>query len=143
MNKAKQPILYALFALASVLVEYLVFFLLELIWGTRIDVTVYKIISRIISSFFNFNVNYRFVYDRDESYGKSLVKYYCLAIPVMFLSTALLKLVAVWTKIDQLTAGMNKTKSAVLHTLINAPVDLVIMIGNYLAQKYWVIVKKK
>lgn len=143
MNKAKQPILYALFALASVLVEYLVFFLLELIWGTRIDVTVYKIISRIISSFFNFNVNYRFVYDRDESYGKSLVKYYCLAIPVMFLSTGLLKLVAVWTKIDQLTAGMSKIKSAVLHTLINAPVDLVIMIGNYLAQKYWVFVKKK
>ena len=99
--------------------------------------------SFFISSFFNFNVNYRFVYDRDESYGKSLVKYYCLAIPVMFLSTALLKLVAVWTKIDQLTAGMNKTKSAVLHTLINAPVDLVIMIGNYLAQKYWVFVKKK
>lgn len=143
MKKAKQPILYTVFALSSVGLEYLVIFLLQLLFGARLGDWPCKIIARGISSFYNFNANYHFVYEKDETYGRSILKYYCLAIPMMILSAVLLGLLARWIGIDQITAGMGKVQSAVLHTLLNAPVDIVIVIANFLIQKYWVFVKKK
>ena len=143
MKKAKQPILYVLCAVASFLLEYAVFFLLEYLFGKTLDEFAEKVIARVISSFFNFNLNRSVVFQGDESYGKALIKYYCLAIPVMLVSSTLLKLVADWTRIDEITAGYGRVKSAALHTLINAPVDIVIAVANFLIQKTWVFSKKK
>ena len=143
MKKAKQPILYAVCSLSSFLFEYLVLFLLEFFFGAWMGEFAQKIVARILSSFLNFNLNFRFVFPRDESYGRSMVKYYCLAIPVMFISAGLLDLVAKWVRIDELTAGCSRFAAAVLHTLINAPVDIVIAICNFLIQKFWVFAKKR
>lgn len=143
MKKAKQPILYILCAVSSFLLEYLVFFLLEYLFGKTLDEFYEKVIARAISSFFNFNMNHRIVFHGDETYGKSLVKYYCLAIPVMLLSSTLLELVANWTRIDQITADYGRVESAALHTLINAPVDILIAVANFLIQKKWVFSKRK
>ena len=142
MKKAKQQILFLVCAVLSFLFEYLVLFLLEFFFGAWMGEYAQKIIARTFSSFLNFNLNYRLVFPKDESYGKSLVKYYCLAIPVMFVSATLLELVAKWTRIDELTAGYSHFVASLLHTLINAPVDLVIMVFNYLIQKIWVFSKK-
>lgn len=143
MKKAKQPLIYLLCAVGSFLLEYLVLFLLSYFFRGQLEEFTKKVIARIISSFVNFNLNYRFVFEKDETYGKSLVKYYCLAIPVMFLSAELLSLVARWTRIDELTANMSKLHSAVLHTLINGPVDLLIAAFNFVVQKFWVYAKRK
>ena len=143
MKKAKQPILYVACSLSSVLFEYLVVFLLEFFFGAWMGEFAQKIIGRILSSLLNFNLNFRFVFPRDESYGRSMMKYYCLAIPVMFISAALLDLVAKWVRIDELTAGYSRFVAAVLHTLINLPVDVAIMFCNFLIQKFWVFAKKR
>lgn len=143
MKKAKQPILYLLCAVSSFLFEYAVLFLLEYCFGAWMGEFCQKVIARILSSFLNFNLNYRLVFPKDERYGKSLVKYYCLAVPVMLVSATLLDLVARWTRIDQVTASFGRTKAAILHTLINAPVDIVIAIANFLIQKFWVFRRKR
>ena len=143
MKKAKQPLIYAACAVASFLLEYVLLFLLSYLFRGQMEESVKKIIARVISSFFNFNLNYRFVFVKDETYWKSLVKYYCLAIPVMLLSALLLSLFAMWTRIDEITAGYSKLKSALMHTLINGPVDLVIAVFNFVVQKFWVFATKK
>ena len=143
MKKAKQPILYVLCALSSFLLEYLVLFALEYLFGAVLSEMPQKVIARLISSFYNFNMNNWLVFRGNESYGKKLLKYYCLVVPSMLASAGLLALVAKWTRIDELTAGFGRVKSAALHTLINAPVDVVMMIVNFLVQKYWVFVQKK
>lgn len=143
MKKARQPILYALSAVASFLFEYLVLYLLEYFFGAWMGEFLQKVIGRLLSSFLNFNLNYLLVFPGDESYGRSLVKYYCLAVPVMFVSAGLLDLVARWTRIDQLTAGYSKAMASLLHTLINAPVDLTIAVCNFLIQKFWVFSRKR
>ena len=143
MKKAKQPILYVLCSVASFLFEYLVLYLLEFFFGSWMGEFLQKVIGRLLSSFLNFNLNFRLVFPRDESYGRSLVKYYCLAVPVMFVSAGLLDLVARWSRIDEITAGYSKGMASFLHTLINAPVDLTIAVCNFLIQKFWVFAKRR
>ena len=143
MKKAKQPLIYVICAVSSFALEYILLFLMSYLFRGQMEEYTKKIIARIISSFFNFNLNYRFVFAKDETYGKSLVKYYCLAIPMMFLSAWLLDRFAVWTRIEEITADSSKLKSAALHTLINGPVDLVIAAVNFVIQKFWVFAKRK
>ena len=143
MKKARQPILFLICSLSSFLFEYLLLFLLEYFFGAWMGEFTQKVIARLISSFYNFNMNNWLVFRGNESYGKKLLKYYCLVVPSMLASAGLLALVAKWTRIDELTAGFSRVKSAALHTLINAPVDVVMMIVNFLVQKYWVFVQKK
>jgi putative flippase GtrA len=143
MKKARQPILFLICSLSSFLFEYLLLFLLEYFFGAWMGEFTQKVIARLISSFYNFNMNNWLVFSGDEPYGKKLAKYYCLVVPSMLISAGLLKLVAVWTRIDELTAGYGRFKAAALHTLINAPVDIVMMVVNFLVQKYWVFVRKK
>ncbi len=143
MKKAKQPLIYVLCAVASFLFEYGVLYLLEFFLGGWMGEFVQKVVARALSSFLNFNLNYRFVFPKGEDYGKSMVKYYCLVIPVMLVSATLLDAVARWTRIDEMTASFSKGVASLLHTLINAPVDLLIAICNFLIQKYWVFAKKR
>ena len=143
MKNAKQAFVFLLCSFSSFLFEYLLLFLLEFFFGTWMGEYAEKLIARALSSLLNFHLNFFLVFPKDEHYGKSLVKYYCLAIPVMFISAKLLELVAQWSRIDQLTAGYGRTKAAVLHTLLNAPVDILMMTINFLVQKFWVFARKK
>ena len=143
MKKARQPILYALCSVSSFLLEYAVLFCLEYFFGAWLSEAPQKVIARAISSFFNFNMNNWLVFRGNESYGRKLVKYYCLVIPSMLVSAGLLSLVAKWTRIDEITANYSRGKAAALHTLINAPVDVAMAVVNFLVQKYWVFTRKK
>ena len=87
-----------------------------------------KLLARVFSSFFNFSVNRKYVFSADNSYKSSLLKYYCLAVPIGIVSavaTGLLGLIPVFgTKL--------------LITLLGYAVDCVLFIASYVFQKKWV-----
>ena len=51
------------------------------------------IAARAISSFYNFNVNNRLVFGHRGEYGKALLRYYLLALPIMLGSATLVTFV--------------------------------------------------
>ncbi|MCR5663571.1 MAG: GtrA family protein [Oscillospiraceae bacterium] len=89
--------------------------------------------ARAISSFYNFNVNNRLVFDHRGEYGKALLRYYLLAVPMMLLSAGVVSL------LDR-TLGVTAPG---LRTLVKTGVDTVIFVTNYLIQKKWVFRKKE
>ena len=94
MKKGKQPLLYVLSSVASWAVDTGGFFVLSLLFGSALGTyseAVCNIAARVISSFFNFNLNNRLVFRNTGSYGKALLRYYCLAVPQLAASTLLVK----------------------------------------------------
>ena len=89
--------------------------------------------ARAVSSFFNFKVNNRLVFVNRGRYGKALLRYYCLAIPVMLSSAGLLTLA------DRLLGVTAPT----LSTLIKIVIDTVLFLVSYFVQKKWVFSGKK
>ena len=84
MAKGKQPLLYVLSSVASWAVDTGGFFVLSLLFGGMLGAysePVCNVAARVISSFFNFNLNNRLVFQNSGSYGKALLRYYCLAVP--------------------------------------------------------------
>ena len=95
MAKGKQPLLYVLSSVASWAVDTGGFFVLSLLFGGMLGAysePVCNVAARVISSFFNFNLNNRLVFQNSGSYGKALLRYYCLAVPQLAASTLLLTL---------------------------------------------------
>lgn len=91
-----------------------------------------KIFARAASSFFNFTVNRKLVFTAYNSYKASLVKYYCLAVPiglVSALATALLELIPVFS-------------TTALIVLLSYAVDSALFIASYVFQKKWVFNSK-
>ncbi len=87
-----------------------------------------KLLARVFSSFFNFTVNRKYVFTAGNSYKASLLKYYCLAIPIGIISavaTGLLELIPMFS-------------TALLITLLGYAVDCVLFIASYVFQKKWV-----
>ena len=91
-----------------------------------------QIVSRVLSSLFNFNLNDRFVFRNTENHWKALGKYYCLCIPQTFVSTVCL------------TALVNTMKITVptVATLVKIVIELVLFVISYFIQKKWVFKKK-
>ena len=93
MKKAKQPALYALSSVLSWVVDTGLFRLGLALFGGLLGeaaAPVCNVIARIFSSFFNFNLNNRMVFQSREPYGKALLRYYLLAVPTLAASTLLL-----------------------------------------------------
>ena len=91
-----------------------------------------KIIARAASSFFNFSVNRKLVFSAENSYKSSLLKYYCIAIPIGLISavaTALLELIPFFS-------------TTVLIVLLGYVVDCGLFIASYAFQKKWVFSSK-
>ena len=82
--------------------------------------------------FFNFNLNNHMVFRNEGSYGKALLRYYCLAIPQAAASTGLLTLF-VWLLRIESTQGS---------TLVKIVVDGCLFVASYFIQKHWVFAKK-
>ena len=82
----------------------------------------------MISSFFNFNLNNRLVFQNTGSYGKALLRYYCLAVPQLAASTLLLTLLVHLLKIET-THGA---------TAVKIVVDGCLFVASYFIQKFWV-----
>ena len=135
MKKGKQPLLYVLSSVASWVVDTGGFFVLSLLFGAALgaySVPVCNIAARVISSFFNFNLNNRLVFRNTGSYGKALFRYYCLAVPQLAASTLLLTLLVQLLKIET-THGATGVKIVV---------DGCLFVASYFIQKFWVFSHK-
>lgn len=136
MKKGKQPLLYVFSSVASWAVDTGGFFLLSLLFGSALGAyrePVCNVAARVISSFFNFNLNNRLVFQNTGSYGKALVRYYCLAVPQLAASTLLLTLLVHLFHVET-------TQGA---TMIKVIVDGGLFVASFFIQKFWVFSKKE
>ena len=134
MKMGKQPALYVLSSLASWAVDTGLYALMRATVGAVLGVyaePVCNLAARALSSFFNFNLNNRMVFRNRGSYGKAMLRYYCLAIPQAMVSTGLLTLFVQLFHIES-TAGS---------TAVKITVDAVLFILSFFIQKYWVFAK--
>ena len=136
MKKYARILKYGLSSGASFLIDNGMFYLLKTLLGTTFGSAadlVCVAAARAVSSFFNFNVNNRLVFRHGGHYGKALLRYYCLAVPIMLCSAGLLTLA---DKLLGVTVPL-------LSTLIKIVIDTVLFLVSYFAQKHWVFPVKK
>lgn len=91
-------------------------------------------LARLISSLFNFFMNKKVVFHSQVSTFTALVRYYCLAIPLM-LAQALLT--------DGFTALLKLRQGGFLHTLVYALVMTALYFVSYSIQQRWVFANRK
>ena len=135
MKKAKQPLLFVFSSVASWVVDTGLFRLGLALLGSLPGASatpVCNVLARVFSSFFNFNMNNRLVFQSEEPYGKALLRYYLLAVPQLAASTLLLSLF-VW---------LFRVQSDNVSTLIKILVDGALFVASFFIQKYWVFRKK-
>ncbi|NLC72885.1 MAG: glycosyltransferase [Ruminococcaceae bacterium] len=89
-------------------------------------------LARIISSFFNFSLNRSIVFESEENYKDSLIKYYSLAAISMIASATIVMLTGLY---------LNESDSTAV-TGIKIIVDTIIFIINFRVQSSWVFKKK-
>ena len=92
-----------------------------------------QLIARIISSAFQCNLNYFWVFGERGAYWRSVLKYYCLCVPQTFVSSVLL------------TMFINKlaVSNSLAATGIKIAIEAVLFVVSYFIQKYWVFKNKK
>lgn len=136
IQKGKQPILYAVSSVASWVVDTGGFFLLSLVFGAILGnyrEPVCNVAARVVSSFFNFNLNNRLVFQNTGPYGKALLRYYCLAVPQLAASTVLLTLLV----------NLFHVETSQGSTAIKVIVDGGLFVASFFIQKYWVFSQKE
>ena len=136
MKRFYQPIKYALASGSSFLLDVGLFYLFQLLLGERLGAgadMVCTVLARILSSFFNFNVNNRLVFEHEGGYGGALLRYYCLAVPIMLASGGMV------TLLDRLFG----VSAPILRTAVKIVVDTLLFVASYLVQKIWVFPEKK
>ena len=136
MKRFWQLIKYALASGSSFLLDIGLFYLFQLLLGERLGAgadMVCTVLARALSSFFNFNVNNRLVFAHEGGYGRALLRYYCLAVPVMLLSGGMV------TLLDRVFG----VSAPILRTAVKIVVDTLLFIASYLIQKTWVFAEKK
>ena len=130
-------ILYALSSLVGALSDLLVFYLFRRIFEGRMEdgaaVLAATVIARAVSSFINFNLNKKIVFHGQDGYGKTMLRYYCLAVPQMLISAGLVAVLSRW-------AG---TGASVLTTLIKFCVDILLFFVSFRIQQNWVFKGKR
>jgi len=94
--------------------------------------TIAQTAARILSSFFNFNMNNYFVFHSKEKYGKALFKYYCLCIPQALISVLIM---------DICIGGLNLQNNTVKLGL-KMIVEAVLFVISYFIQHKWVFRKQ-
>ena len=89
-------------------------------------------IARAVSSFVNYSINRKKVFRSEASGGRTLLKYYALAIPQMLVSAGLVSLLSAL-----LSTGAGGS------TLIKILVDTVLFFVSYRIQQSWVFSDKR
>ncbi len=134
-EKGRQPLLYTASSVVSWAVDTACFYALNLLLrgllGAWTD-PVCNVLARVVSSLFNFHVNYRLVFTSTEPYGRAMLRYYFLAVPQLALSTAL---VTAFTRLLHINAAEGATAVKIV-------VDGCLFIASFFIQKYWVFRKK-
>lgn len=136
MKKYAKILKYSLSSGASFLIDNGLYVLLKTLlggWAGAYADLLCVIVARIFSSFFNFNVNNRVVFRNEGSYGKALLRYYCLAAPVALCSAGLLTLA------DRLLGVTAPT----LSVLVKIVIDTGLFFVSYFVQKKWVFDRQK
>lgn len=136
MKKYARILKYSLSSGASWVIDNGLFFLLKTLlggWAGAFADSLCVAIARVFSSFFNFNANRSFVFRSEGSYGKALLRYYCLAAPVMLCSAGLLTLA---DRLLGITAPL-------LSTLVKIVIDTLLFLISYFVQKKWVFSDEK
>ena len=135
MKKYWQLIKYSLASLSSFALDTGLFYLFKRFvfgpLGAWADLAC-TVAARVMSSFYNFNVNNRLVFGHRGEYGKALGRYYLLAVPLMLASAGFVTL---------LDRSLGVTAPG-LSTAIKVCVDTVLFLASYLIQKKWVFKKK-
>lgn len=119
---------YGISAVSSWVVDNLLYYLLF----TGVGSMAAQIIARVLSSFYNFNMNRSFAFRSHGRFGRDLWQYYCVCIPQTLISVVLLKLV-----VDRLSIS-----TPGLATAVKVLVDLVLFCVSYVIQKNWVFREK-
>ncbi len=122
---------YILSSAISFITDLVIFGILTKLCG--IGVILSTIAARAISSIVNFIFNKKVVFNSSVSLPKAIIKYYCLAIPVMLISAFGVKGIAY---------GLGLEESSIIVTLIKAVVDCILFVANYKIQKKWIFGKK-
>ena len=97
----------------------------------NVSILVATVIARVISSFYNFNVNRKMVFKSEEGYGTTMVRYYALCVVQMLASAGLVTLVKSYVP-----------GGAFVATVCKAVVDTCLFVISYQIQKRWVFKKK-
>ena len=91
-------------------------------------------LARVISSLCNFFLNKSLVFRSRVGTGKAMLRYYCLAVPLMVAQTLLT---------DGVTSLLRLRQGSLLHTLVYAVVMAVLYFLSYSIQQRWVFASKK
>ncbi len=120
-------------SLASFLVDFLIFTILNLLIGDSMEdttrIAVATVGARVVSSVFNYTLNRKVVFKSDADVKKSLVKYFLLAICQVTVSFLLVDLIA------EKWLGLG---ASFLESIIKMIVDLVLFLISYQIQQRWV-----
>lgn len=120
-------------SLASFLVDFLIFTILNLLIGDSMEdttrIAVATVGARVVSSIFNYTLNRKVVFKSDADVKKSLVKYFLLAICQVTVSFLLVDLIA------EKWLGLG---ASLLESIIKMIVDLVLFLISYQIQQRWV-----
>ena len=127
---------FMLSSLGSTLIDLGVFYLvmrfLGVFFGSFAELAA-TFIARASSSFVNFNTNNRLVFENEGNYRRALLRYYCLCIPQMLISAALVTLIN----------GLFANSVPILATAIKFCVDTFLFFLSYQIQREWVFSGKK
>lgn len=130
-------LLYLFSSLAGALVDLLVFYIARRLMDGAVPdgaaVLLSTVIARVCSSFLNFNLNKSVVFHGQDGYGKTLLRYYALAVPQMLVSAGLVHLLSAWAA----------TGAGFLTTVIKFVVDVALFFVSFRIQQNWVFRGKK
>ena len=133
--KGKQPVLFIISSILSWVVDTGGFYVLNLLLRPLLGgytEPVCNVLARVVSSLFNFYLNYRVVFGSTQPCGKAMLRYYLLAVPQLAVSTVL---VTVFTRLLHVY-------SAGAATVVKIVVDGCLFVASFFIQKYWVFRKK-
>lgn len=127
---------YVASSLGSSLLDILLFFLFgQLLFtgGTRMDVLLCTALARVLSATTNFLLNRRLVFESRAGMARTLVRYICLAVPVMLCS---------WLCVYFLS-NVLAIQSSALRTFIKIPVDVFLFLVSFRVQRRWVFAEEQ
>ncbi len=129
---------YCLSSCISAVIDEGIFFILSLFVNIGVFTKLFNVvIARAVSSLTNFTINKTKVFNKGESTGKALIKYYTLAVPQMLLSVGLLYFFTWLVGLTGITVGVWLT------TIIKVIIDIVLFLISFRIQQNWVFVSSK
>lgn len=128
---------FILSSLISFLVDIAAFYLLHrfvfIFLNGAAQILASTLSARLVSSFFNFNLNRKHVFKKEKNYKQSLLRYFILAALILLLSAGCVSILAL----------LFKAEKSFARTLIKTVVDTVLFIMSYRVQRNWVFKEEK